>query len=412
MSDWIKNVLIGIFVIVAILSTIYLILFLQPKIGDQKKTLRVRFSNIAGINVGTRVTLAGKAVGEVTKIDVVKGAREGPVDTLGRVFFYILTLKVDSSVEVYNTDEITIATTGLLGEKSVAIVPKAGKKGVIPKNISKEIIYSNSVEPLENVVYQLGSLADKMEETLGNVNVWFLENEDELSGAVHNFSTFMKGVSEMADSINKEKLICSIKEAADRFSEDLCLIQKSLQEVQDKDMIAKFDVILENFAEASEYINKDGSQILCNVNKITKEIADGKGTIGKLIKCDDFYLRLTAILGKVDTLMNDINHYGILFQYDKNWQRIRTKKANILQALNTPKEFKHYFETEVDTVTTALSRISILLEKANGAQEKERIIKSTCFQKDFCILLNQVEHLLDSLKLYNEQIAETLNADN
>ena len=251
-----------------------------------------------------------------------------------------------------------------------------------------------------------------MDEAIGQIDVWFIENQDELSDSVKNFAGAMKQIEEMADSINKEQLISSIKEATSGFANNMNLINESIQEIQDKDMVAKFNVILENFADASEYINSDGTEILTNVNKITKDIAEGTGSLGKFITNDDFYLRMVSVLSKVDTLMNDVNHYGVLFQYDKNWQRIRTKRANILNSLNTPKEFKNYFETEVDTVTTALSRLSILLEKAKEPDEKEKIFNSIPFQKDFSSLLRQVEHLLDSLKLYNEQIVETINEDN
>jgi phospholipid/cholesterol/gamma-HCH transport system substrate-binding protein len=412
MPDKMKSILIGLFVIIAIVSTVYIILFLEPTIGDGGKTLRVRFANISGINVGTRVNVSGKPVGEVTVIDEVKGARQNPSNELGRIYFYQLELKVDSSVTVFNTDEVTIATTGLMGEKSIAIIPKVPPKGIIAKNITKEIIYAQSIEPLENVIVQITTLAEKLESTIGDFDVWFVENQEELGDSVRFFADTMKQLDQMIGSINNEQIISSAKQAIDNFSKNMKLIQNNLEEIEDNEMLAKFNVILENFAEASDYINSDGTQILTNVNKITQDIAEGKGSLGKFIKNDDFYLRTVSIMSKVDTLMNDINHYGILFQYDKHWQRIRTKRANLLECLDKPKEFKEYFETEVDTVTTALSRISVLLEKTKEPKEKEKILQSIPFQKDFSSLLRQVEHLLDSLKLYNEQVIETISEDN
>ena len=88
MSDKLKNILIGIFTLMAIGITIAIILFLQPSIGDGKKTLKVRFSNVAGINIGTRVSFAGKPIGEVIKIEEVENARDLPTDGLGRIYYY------------------------------------------------------------------------------------------------------------------------------------------------------------------------------------------------------------------------------------------------------------------------------------------------------------------------------------
>ena len=65
-------------------------------------------------------------------------------------------------------------------------------------------------------------------------------------------------------------------------------------------------IAMKNFKNAS-----------CSVDQIAKDIASGKGTLGRLIKGDDLYFHVNAILGKIDILMNDINHYGILFHLSK-----------------------------------------------------------------------------------------------
>ena len=102
--------------------------------------------------------------------------------------------------------------------------------------------------------------------------------------------------------------------------------------------------------------------------------------------------------------MNDVNHYGLLFQYNKGWQRTRTKKANLMNALDTPQEFKAYFEGEVDSITTSLGRISDLLDRAEAPEEKEKIVQNEGFKRDFAALLRQVDGLSSSLKLFNQEI--------
>ena len=98
MGEKTKNLAIGIFVLFAIFLVVYIIMFLKPSVGDMKQTLYVRFSNINKINVGTRVMFAGKAVGEVVAIREIYNAREQPTDSLNRVYFYELVLKIDSGI--------------------------------------------------------------------------------------------------------------------------------------------------------------------------------------------------------------------------------------------------------------------------------------------------------------------------
>ncbi len=401
-----KNLLIGLFIVASLFAVAISILFFKPSIGDGKKTLHVRFSNIAGISLGTRVTLAGKPVGEVVAIQEVKTARENPMDALGRIYFYELTLRVDSSVEIYNTDQIAIRTTGLLGEKSIAIIPMAPSKGEESKLVTDQILYADSTEPLEQAFHQVSQVAEKMESAVGNFEQWFVENKEELSSAIESFANAMGEVHITLKSFNEKDMVSSIQDAVVVFTDNMKLIRGALQEMHQKEMVSKFDEILTNFVEASQSIKTDGSAMLANISKFTKDIADGKGTLGRLISDDDFYLRITNIMGKVDTLMNDINHYGLLFQYDKHWQRIRTKKANLVNALQSPKEFRQYYESEIDCVGTGIERLSMLLERAEKQQKKEEILRSSSFKKEFSDLLKKVDGLMDSLKLYNEDLIQ------
>src|SRR5689334_19466886 len=148
MGEQIKNMLIGIFAIAACLLIVWIILFLKPSVGDGKQILYVRFSDVNKIPIGTRVIFAGKPVGEVVAITSIADARTKPSsDILGHLYYYQLELKIDSHVKVYDTDEITVQTSGLLGEKSIAIIPKPVPKGIVPQVLtSKTVVYAKSVD--------------------------------------------------------------------------------------------------------------------------------------------------------------------------------------------------------------------------------------------------------------------------
>lgn len=404
-GSW-KNLMIGAFVIMALIISVSFVVFLEPRIGDGQKTLQVRFSNISGISDGTRVTFAGKPVGEVQKIQAVPNARQDVTDQLKRVYFYQLTLKIDSRVQVYTTDEISVQTTGLLGEKTVAIIPKAPTKGASFQPVTDQILYAVSVDPLENALNQISNVSKKIQVFVQNFDQWFMENEDDLSQAVTAFSQAMNEFNQALATVNKKELVPKIADSVDVFKKDLELVQDSLIEIRNKNIIGKMNVALENFVEATESFNIDGKQVLRNMNIAMQDIVSGKGTIGKLITSDDLYLRIISILSKANTLMNDVNHYGLLFQYDKSWQRNRTKRANLLESVSTPKQFRSYFTEEVDQINTSLSRLSALLEKADCSEEKRRILDSHCFKQDFMQLMMDVEALFENLKIYNEELVD------
>ena len=401
MTDQLKNILIGLFVVAAIIVGVSMIMFLEPTIGDGKKILHVRFSNISGINVGTRVLFAGKAVGEVHAIKVVPNARENPPEEGGVLYVYELTLKIDSKTNVYTTDEIAIRSTGLMGDRSIAIVPKVPPKGTALEPVKNQVLYASSSDLLESAVSKLTNVATKIGDTVQDIDDWFNQNKDNLSTAVKSFGNTMTQADIALTSVNEEKLIPAIHQSVELFSDNLRLIRSSLDEDQ---LLHKIANLVEDMDEAVAGFNADGLQMFKNLNVITRDIATGTGTLGRLIVSDDFYLRLSSIMGKVDTVMNDINHYGILFQYDKSWQKSRTKKANLLKALDSPAEFRSYFEGEVDTIQTSLGRLTELLDRAEDCDERQRIIQSEPFKRDFATLLRQVQALADGIKLYNEEL--------
>jgi phospholipid/cholesterol/gamma-HCH transport system substrate-binding protein len=395
MGEQTKNMLIGVFIIAACFLIVSIILFLKPSVGNGEKTYYVRFANINKINVGTRVTFAGKPVGEVVAIDEIYDARKQPGDKVGGIYFYQLVLKVDSSVNIYNTDEISLQTSGLLGEKSVAIIPKVPPRGVTPKLLTDQPIYANSVDPIENAFTELSSLAHKIEDSFTYINKWLGQNGDNMAYAIKSFGKTMDQINITMTSINQQKVIDNINIAITNASQTIELIHSAIEEMQNSGTFASVGIAMENIKNASH-----------SIAIVSQGLADGTGTLGRLLRGDDLYLRFTAIMSKADTLMNDINHYGILFHLNKAWQRTHTQRIDLLNALNTPASFKSYFETEVDQINTSMSRLSMLVDRAEQTPERDQILKSPSFLQDFAELLRKTEELSDNLRLYNQQLME------
>lgn len=400
MIDYMKNMLIGLFVVVACALIVGIILFLEPSVGDGKETIVVRFSNINGLSLGTRVMFAGKPVGEVVAIEQIKQAREQPTDELGQVYFYQLILNVDSSVHVYNTDEITVQTSGLLGEKSIAIIPRSPPKGVKPTLITASTpVYAESVDPLESAFNELSQLSDKVEETLDKVIAWIDQNGQELGSAIQSFDDAMYETSIVLAQVNKSNLIGEVKSGIQNFSAAMRDVHYAFDQMNDDDVFNNLGITMRNARNASYAFEH-----------VMDNVAQGRGTVGKLFVDDDTYLRLTAILSKLDTMMNDVNHYGFLFNLNKEWQRTRIKQATILNALNTPQNFRDYFNKEVDLINTSMSRLSMLVDRVENNPEREKIFETNAFQRDFAELMRRSQALYDNLKLYNEQLIEAEKA--
>ena len=392
--------LIGLFVVMACALIIGMILFVEPSIGDNKQVLYIRFSNVNGITVGTRVTFAGKPIGEIVAITTIANARNQPTDELGQLYYYQLTAHIDSHIKVYTTDEITIQTTGLLGERSVVIMPKYPPQGLIPKLATTQTpLYGNSVDPIESAFHQLGQLASKVDDAVDSVVAWIDENGSSVGDAVRSFDRAMHEFGDTLASVNQNEVVNELSATLNSFTQTSDHINAAIDVLDDKKTFANLGDAVVNIKEFSH-----------SLDSILQEVQQGQGTLGRLITQDDFYLRLMNIFSKVDIALNDINHYGIWFNMNKQWQREREKKANQLTALKTPEEFKEYFEKELDSINTAMARLSILMDKAEKVPQKQKILNSTLFKKDFAELLRRSSELVDTIKYYNTQFQEQLSS--
>lgn len=315
-ANQLKNLIIGLFVIIACFIVVAIILFVKPHAGDGKQIIHVYFNDINGITTGTRVTYAGRPIGEVDCIQQIPEARQNALG--GEIYPYLLTLKVDSGYVIYTTDFFTVQTAGLLGEKYVAIIPKPFVTGQVANIVTpKTVIYGESRDILQIVM-------DRVTTSLNRVIAWIDKYGDDLGG------------------------------------------------------IAK------------------------NINSITTTIAKGKGTVGRLIQEDGLYLQLSALLTKTNTLLDDVNQYGLLFQYNKTWQRKRLNRMTEANYMRNSRNFQAYMDQQIDEMNTTISHMKDFTERLQFSE----LATNKQFRHHFAEFMQELNSLQEKVKLYNEELNE------
>ncbi len=390
MATQIKNMLIGLFVVVGCVLIIGIILFIKPSVGDGRQVLKVRFTNINGIALGTPVTYAGQPIGEVASIQQVTDARQQAVNQFGQVYPYLLTLKIDSNYTIFATDEVTVATQGLLGEKYVAIIPKPITQGQIAHVItSKDVVYADSSDLLESAMNEISALSQKVEQTLNRIIRWIDKYGDDLGVTIQNIGNATGQITIAIKKFNDLGVMQDVKDAIANIATTF----------------GQIDQIIYNMNENGFFDHL--CTIGANVSKTTTTIANGQGTLGKIIESDGMYLQLDAIMTKANTMLNDINQYGFLFQYNKEWQRRRVKLMAEANRINSPKAFQTYMNQEVDQINTTLERMQTLTDRFNTKD----LAKDKRFREKFADLLQQIDSLQAQVKLYNEELMNLRSQD-
>ncbi|MCE2982675.1 MAG: MlaD family protein [Parachlamydia sp.] len=421
MASSVKNILIAIFVILAIGIIIFMILFLHPSVGDNAKTLHVRFANVDKVNVGTRVTFAGRPVGEVVSIRELPDARAQGIARNGDVYVYELTLKVDSAVHVYNTDEISVRTSGLLGEKNVEIDPQPLKQGEHLFLVEDQVLYAVPTGSVEDILKQFGELSAKFEHVLNDFHEVMLSIKKEK--IVENISKTIRNTVEISEALNQPEKIdriinniyhatSNVLDISQRARRNWSTIEKTLDNFYEFSHKAKhswtsLDSTFLEFNNASKEFNQAAGnfrQFSVKAQEIIARTATGEGTIGRLFVSDDLYLRLKSIFHKGETIFNDIKQFGVLFQLDKRWQRLQARRMRLLEKFSSPDRFAHHFTDEVDQISTSLSSMAMVLNEAECYPYS--LLQNPEFASRFADLLRRVSEMEDALKMYNEQVVD------
>lgn len=115
--------------------------------GSERYEVGARFNNVAGINRGTDVRMAGVKVGVVQSITADFERAEA-----------VLRLAVDSRLELPDDTDARISTDGLLGGSYIAL-ELGGGFDTIPKDGTGEIIYTRGSVDLLTLV---GSFASSL----------------------------------------------------------------------------------------------------------------------------------------------------------------------------------------------------------------------------------------------------------
>jgi phospholipid/cholesterol/gamma-HCH transport system substrate-binding protein len=428
MASSIKNILIGLFVTAAIGIIIFMLMFLHPKVGDNAKTLRVRFTDIDKVNVGTRVTFAGKPVGEVISITELPEARTERLNQNGDIYVYELTLKVDSGVDVFNSDDVMLRTSGLLGERNIEINPNPLKPGQELVKVEDEILYAVQTSSVEDTMKEIGQLSQKFGIVLDDFHMLMETIKEE--NIVGKIGKSIQNISNITDTLNQPEkwkhTVDNIFDLSDRAVNSWASIDRSVYNILDLSERAHrswntIEDSFNNFHTLSQKVNHSWGavdQIICGFQTVSNNAVDfsetakhiisetsqGNGTLGQLFVGNDLYLRLKSILHKGEIVMNDINSYGLLFHSNKRWQRLQSRRLRLLETLWNPNEFARYFNEEMDQISTSLSRVSMVLDE--GEYYPNTLFNNPNFVERFSELLEKVENMDENLKMYNEQVID------
>lgn len=420
--------------ILLLLSMTFTISSFYPASFQEKRILKVRFSNIEKLTVGAPVLFAGNPIGAVAEIIPLIENVDKKLGHRGIIYPYELSLAIDPTVPVYNVDEITIVNGGTLEKvvKMVEITPLIAKPGKEYALITDEFVYGRSAQSLETLLGEIAETSKPFKKVLQAVlNTQLIEkmgkaveHMSDIGEALNDpeaWSSFVTNISVFFD-----RLVSSWSDV-DEFLKNITAISEKVHQGEGSlGQLLMQDALYKNFYGSTNNLQAITDQILSgqgslgqllmqdtlyknfygstnNLQAITDKILSGHGMLGKILMTDETYLKANVLMNKADVILNDVNHYGVLFHLNKSWQRARARRINLLQRLQTAQEFSNYFNDELSEIFTSLHRVGMVLQ---SAEDNCAPFNPCALHQVLQELLLQVNALQEEVRSYNIQTFE------
>lgn len=304
---------VGLFTLISILIALYMVfrtgdLRLERQPGYK---ILVNFEDVAGLDVGDTVRVAGVEVGKVEAISLEKN--------LGRV-----TLSVDHRVPLYEDASAQVETYGLLGDRYISIDPGHSKlPRVAPGGEIHSAISPEALDALFGKLNEVASDIKTVTETLKNVLGGeegevalreILENSRELSKELvetvrqnqEDFRKITKQVAAMTRDM--QKMVAENRDAVNKTFSTMPETAENVREIT-ADARQLLHDHYEDISETLTNLRAASLQLeasLKAMEQISGQIREGEGTLGKLVQDDALYVEAKSTLREMRNLIEDL----------------------------------------------------------------------------------------------------------
>ncbi|KAF0145943.1 MAG: putative ABC transport system substrate-binding protein [Nitrospirae bacterium] len=335
--------------------------------------LYAEFKNIGGLDEKTRIKVAGVDAGTIEKIQLKDGKAR-------------LVIRVNRDVVLYSDASVGIKATGLLGDKYLEI--KTGltkpelKDGDTIKNVQEVIDIDDLVRNLSGVSSNISTLASALSESLGTP-----EAKKALKESILNIKDITAGLKETIavndhkmrttlDNINN--LITSINDLVEKNKEPLTTTVSNIKDfsaslkTEGPDLVANLNKAAKELKEMVEENRPTIKNAAQSIDNISKTIAQGEGTLGKLVKDDRLYESVNKAAEGVNKSISAIDRFRTFITFQTDYlTRPKDAKGYFYVTLQ-PRPDKYYI---LGIVSDPVGSVTTTTTTTNGVTVKEEKVE-------------------------------------
>ena len=285
-----KEIKVGLLTVAAIALFIFGYSFLNGRnLLKADRSFYAVYNNVEGLTKSAPVTINGLIVGNIDDIDFL--------DSRGRL---VVKFHVDEKFNFSKESTATVYSTGLIGGKALAIIPNFESDGRLARpgdtlpsttdsGIEGQILdeFLPLKDKIENMVVSADSVLNAVNKTLNpNTRKAIVQSLEELNKTLVQ----VQGLSSNANKflVNNDQELSSTIKNLNKTTANFAKISDTLAQVQIASVVKDLEVTVGKF------------------NSLLDDVAEGEGTLGKLMTDDRLYTNLERATRQAEMLLQDI----------------------------------------------------------------------------------------------------------
>jgi phospholipid/cholesterol/gamma-HCH transport system substrate-binding protein len=255
------------------------------------------FDDVQGLQLSSAVQVKGLTVGRVADITLNEGAKVK------------VTIAVRKKINVTAGSLVKLASADLLGTKVLKLEIKEGNKAAETGATLQATVEGNLVDNLSGqvtpLINDIRHVVATLDTVLGGVNNMLnKETRDRLASGVASLDVTMKNFAELSQKLNNESSqLASVIRNANSITANLA---NSNQQVTN--ILKNAEGISKQLADAPlEQTIKDLQTTIAQLQGVVNKINNNDGSLGMLVNDKQLYNNLTDALKTLNALMADVN---------------------------------------------------------------------------------------------------------
>ncbi|MBN2494159.1 MAG: MCE family protein [Deltaproteobacteria bacterium] len=320
--------------------------------GDAYRVYAV-LDNVLGVATRSRVTMAGIEVGFIESIEL-EGSRAR------------INLRIRREVPLYRDASLAKISESLLGDKLIELDPGKDSAHQIPDggqivNVYEEKDITEIFRQLDGITADIKSVTEKLRNMIGE-----MDRDDALGGIMRRMSEIAENVAKLTRDVNTTFETGSVKVqqilsdvagvtagTRERYAEILDNVRDVSRDVRKlvnnlNDIVGQggedWSASVGGVKEALEKANRT----LANLDRITKKIDEGQGTVGRLVNDDKVLQKTEEVLDDVSTVTSSIGSLQTIVDLRSEYHVNRGDVKSYVGLTLQPKSDKAYIIEVID----------------------------------------------------------------